>query len=159
MSLIDRIKSVLGIGESQTTDHEGPAAVTVEHEPEEEQTEPEIDPTPSEQPVESEADVADVIEEATESESTEDEVETKVTEDEEEPEDIAEPESTPEDPISVTEISGIGPKYSERLAEAGIESVSQLAEADSITLSEQTEIGQTRIEAWIEAAKNHHGED
>ncbi|MFQ3295058.1 MAG: putative flap endonuclease-1-like 5' DNA nuclease [Halobacteriales archaeon] len=72
------------------------------------------------------------------------------TEDEsEEAEDEAEPEET----ADVTDIKGIGPAYADRLGEAGIDSVADLAEADADELADATDISATRIQNWIDQAK------
>ncbi len=120
MSLIQRIKSVLGLNGSTPRDDEGPVAVTVEHEPPEEETVLESEPTES-----SESDPSD-----TESGAE---------------------EFTHDGPL--TEISGIGPSYSERLGEAGIDTVGELAQADAEELGEATELSPKRIDGWIEAAR------
>lgn len=54
----------------------------------------------------------------------------------------------------VDSLSGIGPAYSERLGDAGIETVSDLATADVSNLNEATGIGAGRLEDWIERARN-----
>lgn len=50
-------------------------------------------------------------------------------------------------------IKGIGNAYAERLTAAGIETVSDLANADPEALSEETSVSQTRIERWIDRAR------
>jgi polyhydroxyalkanoate synthase len=50
------------------------------------------------------------------------------------------------------EIRGVGPAYAERLREAGIESVTDLVEADVASLAEETDIPERRLEGWIEQA-------
>lgn len=57
---------------------------------------------------------------------------------------------TSDDPVD--SLSGIGPAYSERLGEAGIETVDDLASAEASTLAETTGIGEGRLETWIELA-------
>jgi len=56
---------------------------------------------------------------------------------------------------SVEEIRGIGPTYGERLADAGIHTVSDLAAADAAELCAATGIEEGRIEGWIERAAEH----
>lgn len=51
-------------------------------------------------------------------------------------------------------IKGIGPTYADRLAEAGVETVADLATSEAESLAEQTEISETRIGNWIERAKH-----
>jgi len=54
----------------------------------------------------------------------------------------------------VEAIRGIGPTYSDRLAGAGIETVSQLAAADAKTVAEAAETGETKAQNWIDRARN-----
>ncbi|MFP8956042.1 helix-hairpin-helix domain-containing protein [Natrialbaceae archaeon A-CW3] len=53
----------------------------------------------------------------------------------------------------VTVIKGIGPAYADRLAEAGIETVTDLAAGDADELEGTTDISATRIQGWIDRAK------
>lgn len=53
---------------------------------------------------------------------------------------------------SVETISGIGPAYAERLADAGVETVPQLLDADPSDLAEATGISEKRIAGWLERA-------
>lgn len=53
----------------------------------------------------------------------------------------------------VDTISGIGPAYAERLGEAGIETVGDLAAADAAALAEETGLGEGRVTGWIERAR------
>lgn len=53
----------------------------------------------------------------------------------------------------VDSLSGIGPAYAERLAEAGIETVGDLAAADATELDEATDLGQGRLAGWIQQAR------
>jgi predicted flap endonuclease-1-like 5' DNA nuclease len=66
--------------------------------------------------------------------------------------DTGPPAEGSEEPVD--SLSGIGPAYSERLSDAGIETVGDLAAADASTLDEATGIGEGRVEDWIERAKN-----
>lgn len=54
----------------------------------------------------------------------------------------------------VDSLSGIGPAYAERLAEAGVETVGDLAAADAADLDAATDIGEGRLASWIEKAMN-----
>jgi predicted flap endonuclease-1-like 5' DNA nuclease len=55
---------------------------------------------------------------------------------------------------SVDTISGIGPAYAERLAEAGVETVGDLASADAASLADETDLGEGRVSDWIESARS-----
>jgi predicted flap endonuclease-1-like 5' DNA nuclease len=59
----------------------------------------------------------------------------------------------PDDPV--TEISGIGPAYGQRLSDAGVETVADLAAADPDELGAATDISAARIEGWIDAAAEY----
>ena len=50
------------------------------------------------------------------------------------------------------ELDGIGPTYAERLREADIRTVAELAEADADAVAEAAEVGTTRAEDWIRQA-------
>lgn len=52
----------------------------------------------------------------------------------------------------VENVSGIGPAYAERLADAGVETVADLREADATDLAEETGISEKRIERWQDRA-------
>lgn len=122
MSLLARIKRLLGLGGSAEWERDEPAAVTVERERDPEPAA--VEPTPAV----------------------------------EEPEDITEPDpSAPEedgpaaDPVS--SLDGIGPTYSDRLGDAGVETVGELAAADPQELSSSTDIAESRLVRWVEAAQ------
>jgi len=54
---------------------------------------------------------------------------------------------------SLQTLDGIGPAYEERLHDAGITTVSQLASTDPAALAEQLDIGHSRVASWIEQAR------
>ena len=54
----------------------------------------------------------------------------------------------------VETITGIGPAYADRLDEAGIESVAELAAADSETIGEAIDVSPKRVADWIERAND-----
>ena len=56
---------------------------------------------------------------------------------------------------SVEVIKGIGPAYADRLANAGVHSVSDLAAADVTELAEAVDLSETRVGRWIERAQDH----
>lgn len=49
-------------------------------------------------------------------------------------------------------LSGIGPAYADRLNDAGVDSIADLAEADAAELSEATGISEKRVQRWIDRA-------
>lgn len=49
-------------------------------------------------------------------------------------------------------VSGIGPAYADRLSDAGVETVSDLLEADPEHLGEETDVSPKRIQRWQERA-------
>ncbi|MEF8882909.1 MAG: helix-hairpin-helix domain-containing protein, partial [Halapricum sp.] len=69
----------------------------------------------------------------------------------EEPETEAEGLGTDE-PTDV--IKGIGSTYADRLSEAGVETVADLATSDPETLAEEAGISESRIENWVGRAKH-----
>lgn len=52
-------------------------------------------------------------------------------------------------------LNGIGPAYAERLANAGVDSVADLAGADAADLASKTDLGEGRLANWIEQAKEY----
>lgn len=124
MSLIQRIKAVLGLTEAPQVEDDVPVAVTVEH-----------DPTPNEE------DTAGVSED----DPTPDDKEAAAESDD---------DAGPEHDGPVTEISGIGPSYSEQLASIEITTVAELAGADASNIAAETDLSETRVAGWIEAAND-----
>lgn len=61
-------------------------------------------------------------------------------------------EETDAEPVDV--IKGIGPTYAERLGEHGIETVTDLADADADAVAEAAQTSQSRVSGWIERAQN-----
>jgi predicted flap endonuclease-1-like 5' DNA nuclease len=126
MTLISKLKSLLGLNAGRYDG--GGTTVTVEREPRTE-TERAVKESPgpsatSDEP--EEADAASAIEEA-------------------------EPGASDE---PVQHLSGIGPAYAEQLADAGIETVGDLAAADAAELASATDLGEGRLSGWIEQAKD-----
>jgi predicted flap endonuclease-1-like 5' DNA nuclease len=62
---------------------------------------------------------------------------------------VAEPAGS-SDPVET--LNGIGDAYAARLADAGIDTVADLAAADAAELAEATDIAKGRLENWIEQA-------
>ncbi len=52
----------------------------------------------------------------------------------------------------LTDVRGIGPTYAELLEGVGIDSVQELADADPDELSQEIEVGQSRVRDWIDQA-------
>lgn len=125
MSLLQRLRSVLGLDGSGNDEIEEPPAVTVEH-----PREPEETPT-SESPPD--------VPETSQSDSMESEEATA-------------PRFEHDGPT--TDISGIGPAYSERLSQAGIDSIGDLAAADPGGLAEELDLTEGRVSAWVEDARD-----
>lgn len=134
MTLISKLKSLLGVNAGRS--NPGGTTVTVEREPRTESERAVKDPAGptatevAEESTDTTADATGAIEEA-------------------EP---AQPDSADSDE-PVENLSGIGPAYAAQLAEAGIESVSDLAAADAAELASATDIGEGRLAGWIEQAK------
>ncbi|ELY99818.1 poly(R)-hydroxyalkanoic acid synthase subunit PhaC [Natrialba chahannaoensis JCM 10990] len=55
----------------------------------------------------------------------------------------------------LTELNGVGTVYAGELAAAGIETINQLASADTAELAAETGISPSRINDWIEQAQEH----
>lgn len=53
----------------------------------------------------------------------------------------------------VDALKGIGPSYAERLGEAGIENVADLADADAAAIAEEIDVAESRVERWSERAR------
>ncbi|MFA9426521.1 class III poly(R)-hydroxyalkanoic acid synthase subunit PhaC [Natronorubrum sp. A-ect3] len=58
------------------------------------------------------------------------------------------------DADDLTDLNGVGQAYADSLADAGIETFDQLAEADVADLASETGISPSRIEDWIGQARN-----
>ena len=59
----------------------------------------------------------------------------------------------PAEDIDVEVVSGIGAAYAERLREAGVETVGQLALADAEGLAAETEIPPARVHKWVDRSR------
>ncbi|MEM4446906.1 MAG: ribosomal protein L13e [Nitrososphaerota archaeon] len=58
-----------------------------------------------------------------------------------------------EEGTPLTILKGLGPKTAEKLKNAGIENLEQLAKSDAKLLSEATGISEKKLASWIEEAK------
>lgn len=67
----------------------------------------------------------------------------------------AEPDVEPEAADEPTDvIKGIGNTYAERLADAGVETVGDLAAADPAELAEVADVSESRLERWVARARD-----
>lgn len=121
MSLLNRLKSVLGLDGTGESVGDEPAAVTVEREP------TGAGETGTDRSEETTA--VDAPEASFESD-----------------------ESSTDDVGPVTEISGVGDAYAERLGAAGVETIGELADADPSALAAKSGISEKRVSTWVEAA-------
>ena len=155
MGLLDRLKSALGLGDSAdhprgTSSDSRDVDVTVEREPE---------PAPETEAAVKGADAADedsaVPDDAAPSEEdAADDADTEAADtadDGETADEAAESEYSTED---VDVIKGVGPAYAERLGEAGVDTVADLATADADELAAETDLSAKRVSGWVEQAKN-----
>lgn len=179
MGLLDTIKSALGLGGS-SEERSTETNVAVEHEPStasedavkgtgdaedgaadaesdgvDEPVAAETDASGStESIVEEEEAAVDPAEAAEPAEAAGPDLEDKATDIEtEEPEPGEETGADPDEGTSVEEIKGIGPAYGERLVESGVETVTQLADADPEDLAERTDLPPSRVADWVERAE------
>jgi predicted flap endonuclease-1-like 5' DNA nuclease len=171
MGILQKLKSALGMDSGGRSRRRTQPDVTVEHEPSAE----------SERAVKKEIDEEPAVsddEEPTVPEDQEpavsDDEEPTVPEDQEpavsdEPEpdapgaEAAAPEDGPteaedagaaDSSPSVEEITGIGATYAERLEAAGIETVADLADSDRSTVVEAAQATESRVEDWLEQARD-----
>lgn len=131
MGILQKLKSLLGTDGAQSTTPTEPG-VTVEREPSTE-TEQAVKGTPpaADDDMSSQDDPAG-------------------TDDEPAPEEPADVDESP----SVEEIDGIGPTYAERLTDAGIETIADLAASDVETVAAATDASPSRVEDWVAQARD-----
>ena len=53
----------------------------------------------------------------------------------------------------LTEINGIGPAYSKRLADAGIKTFAELIAADAASTAEAVDVGEDQVADWADQAR------
>ena len=143
--IVEVVKGLFGVSDTGTeepTTASSGTGITVEREAEEESMS---------------ADEFETLDESTddeESEAESEEADTETleesTDDEQTNEQADESEAVP-----VEEVSGIGPTYSERLADVGTETVADLASADPAAVAEAAEVSESRAEDWITAAEEY----
>lgn len=150
MSLLKRLKSFLGLSSPREPAQEEPVAVAVEREAS--TSTEDGDGAAEPRDVDEPEPTADTGEPASAAGEPDEETETEMSAD---TTDASDPETEIQevDDSPVTDISGIGPAYSERLANADITTVSELAGADASELAAQIDVSETRLTGWIEAAR------
>ncbi len=156
--ILQRLKRLLGRDESGDDDGAGgPEAgsespessdgsvVTVERQPSPEATdEPAAEHDELTEPDDLDAEQTEPDESADES----------IGEPEDEADDTGANETTgPAPDAGVEEITGIGPTYAQRLRAAGIETVGDLADADSETVAAATNAAESRVDDWLAQAR------
>jgi len=168
MGILDTLLSLLGLGNSSSEDDRRETTVSVEREANtdteaavkrtDEVSAAGTDATAStDSPVDETEAAADPAEAAerdgveTEFDTAEAESEEETTSDHEATVDIDDAEAEASESVEV--IKGIGPAYAERLANAGVHSVSDLAAADVADLAESVDLSETRVGRWIERAQ------
>ena len=179
MGILQKIKSMLGLGgaESRETRRSGDVDVTVEREPSTADedavkgTDTSDDGTTATTSADTETDEsADYKDDWSDGTETTSEDETEANVDDEpgdeteadagtdaaaDAEDSGEDASTAGSDDPVTEIKGIGPAYSERLAGVGIDTVGELAAADPADVAAETDLGENRIADWVTRANEY----
>lgn len=163
MGLLSTLKSLLGMEEEDRSAGSG-VDVTVEHEPsagseravKESESEHEAEAETDEgvdEPVATETDAAASTESLVDEEHTDDP--TRAAEPAEAAstgeEDV--PESVDGEPVTV--LKGIGPAYADRLEDAGIASVADLAAADPEHLAERVDLSAKRVGRWVDTARDY----
>ena len=144
MGLIERIKSALGLGTSTSTSPSQASPSTADG------------PSPGETTA-GDASAADEGDEDREDEQDDGVDVTVEHEPSTETEDAVKGTDTADEPASdadLEEIKGIGSTYAERLREAGVADVGELAAADPADLAERADVPAGRLEDWIEQAQS-----
>ncbi len=147
MPLAKLIRTVLGFESSRSTETTDTTSVTVEHEPDE--------------PAEAEANVdrttgADQPKPGHAGDQKPVDASTPANEDTGEATDdtaIDESQGDQEESDLAKQVSGIGPAYADRLADAGVSSIQDLIDADPETLAAETDVSAKRITRWQERAE------
>jgi len=171
MGILDTLLSLLGLGGSSADDDGREATVSVEREANTE-TESAVKGTETsavgtdaaastESLVDGEGEAAEPAE-AVDTDGVETELDTveaeskgETTSEHEATVDIddAEAAAVAGEDESVEVIKGIGPAYAERLANAGVDSVADLAAADVSVLAEAVDLSEKRVGRWIDRAQ------
>ncbi|MUV61005.1 helix-hairpin-helix domain-containing protein [Halobacterium sp. CBA1126] len=162
MGLLSTLKSLLGMEEESRSAGNG-VDVTVERDPSadseravKESTAGQDDEAEDEEPVAAETDASASTESLVDEDHTDDP--TRAAEPAEAAstggDDEAE-ESEAVDGEPVTVLDGIGPAYADRLADAGVETVDDLAAADPDDLAERIDLSAKRVGRWVDSAQDH----
>ncbi|CQH50359.1 uncharacterized protein HHUB_1618 [Halobacterium hubeiense] len=174
MGLLSTLKSLLGMEEESRSAGSG-VDVTVEHEPEAEseravkesdaarETDTEAEPEAEaeadadadgvDEPVATETDAAASTESLVDEEHTDDPTRAAEPAEAASAGDEEAPETVEGEPVTV--LKGIGPAYADRLEDAGIETVADLAAADPEDLAERVDLSAKRVGRWVDAAQDH----
>jgi len=154
MPILRTLKSLLG--RDDRADAGQDVTVTVEHDPDNEAAVKGVDVDESGDDGESAADEESTVDDASADEDGSDAAE--ATADQAEAFEEAY-ESEDEDlgaaGESVDVLNGIGPAYADRLADAGVETVADLADADAGDLAAETDIAEGRLQGWIGQATDY----
>lgn len=160
--VLETIKRLLGMGDSTGRRDRTETEVTVEREPE-----PEPESEAAVKGTDASASTGSLVDEETASEepaaraepaeaagpeSADETTDVESVEPEPEPETGTETDVGGGSTAEVTEIKGVGPAYGDRLGEAGIETVGDLAAADAAEVAEQVAVGENRVQRWIDRA-------
>ncbi|MFT4944258.1 MAG: putative flap endonuclease-1-like 5' DNA nuclease [Halovenus sp.] len=153
------VKGLFGISDSETTDAETETNITVERETgdgagADDNGSVESEPAETKRVEESE----EAVVENGETDDTQTEPETDDTQTEPETDDTqTEPETDDESVDEVAEsveaVTGIGPTYGERLADAGIGTVAELAETEPDEVAEVAEVSESRATDFVRKAR------
>jgi predicted flap endonuclease-1-like 5' DNA nuclease len=162
MGLLTKLKSALGLDREERSAGSG-SDVTVEREPSteseaavKEPAEESADESEDEgvdEPVATETDASASTESLVDEEHTEDPTRAAEPAEAAESGDEAAAESDTKSGEDVSTVKGIGPAYAERLHEAGVETVADLAAADPETLGGETDLSPKRVGRWVEHAQ------
>lgn len=139
MGIISKIKSVLGVegdGQERAPERGRSAAVDAEPETTSERAVKGVDETGADRPSDGDGTTRTEEPAGTAGEPAESE---------------GEPAGVGGEPVD--SIKGIGAAYAERLADAGVHSVDDLARADAEELAAATDLGTGRVGKWIERAQ------
>lgn len=161
MGLLTKLKSVLGLEREERAGTSG-VDVTVEREAATESEEAVKETTAEsgaetvdgdvDEPVASETEAAASTESLVDEEHTDDSTRVAETAEAASPSETVEETEVPEG-AGVSSVKGIGQAYADRLHEAGVDTVADLAAADPEELAAETDLSEKRVGRWVEAAQ------